>query len=783
MHINKLILAAMFITLWHGLWSQSQSVYVLRGIVADEVTQQPLIGALVYVVNHENNATTTNESGEFAIEGLPVGRHNLQVSYLGFVPFSTLVEIKSGKEQVVQVMMKEAIKTLDEVTVTANAEKAKPINSFAFASTRTFSVEESSKFAGAVDDPARMAQSFAGVIPTDDGSNYVSVRGNHPSGLLYRLEGIDMPNPNHFGDVASSGGGVSILSSQVLSNSDFSTGAFSAEYSNALGGVFDIRLRKGNNSKNEFTLKAGFLGMEAAIEGPFSKKYKGAYLVNYRYSTLSLINKLGVDLTGVLNYSDLSYHVHLPVNGKGTFSLFGINGRSNQKIEENLDDINPESGALSHLSDGAFVSNMSMNGAKYAVSTKKNGFFNAIVAYSTNKSGFDEDIKTVYKDYTYFSKFNISQYAHKYSVATHFTQKINSLIHVKTGLYYDILGYRLRYDDYQNESSYTTIINRNDQTSVARGYGQVNIRWNDKWSVNVGAHYSYFLLNSHNVFEPRVNLKYTFNDKSNVALSYGRHSQLQPLIVYFIKNEREELINKNLDFTKAQHLVLTYNYDINAHFRFKTEVYFQQLRKIPVGMDGHKNYSIINQQNFFPDFKLVNEGKGRNMGLEVTLERFLHKNWYYILTASVFDSKYKTPNLSRWNNTRYNVRYSSIWTIGKEWLVGKNKRNTLGVNVKNAWIGGQWDTPVDRAASQLEKKEVRDEANPFSVKLKDFQKLDVGIRYKRNKNKYTSTLSLDLMNATNHKNVGGITYDIQNDRLKEWTMMPFVPVMSYKVEF
>ncbi|MBK9736373.1 MAG: TonB-dependent receptor [Saprospiraceae bacterium] len=778
----KVLMIVVLTSMGQILLSQSNPLYNFRGTVTDEVTQQALIGALVYVVNYENNATITNENGDFRIEGLVVGRHMLNVSYLGYEAFVTTIEIKSGKELVLNVTMKEDIKTLDEVVITAREEKSKPVNSLAYASTRTFSVEESNKFAGAVDDPARMAQSFAGVVPTNDGSNYVSVRGNHPSGLLYRMEGIDIPNPNHFGDVASSGGGVSVLSSQVLANSDFSTGAFSAEYGNALGGVFDIKLRKGNNSKNEFTLKAGFLGMEAAVEGPFSKKYKGSYLVNYRYSTLSLIDKLGVDLTGVLNYSDLSYNISLPLNKVGHLSLFGINGWSNQKVDETLEDLDKDKGALAHRSKGEFLSNMSVNGAKYTMSTKNNGFLSAIMAYSTTKSGFNEDVKTRYQNYTYFSKFQIDNKTNKISAALNYTQKINPKITFRSGMYYDKLGYQTLYNDYENDTEFVNRINNKDNTSFARVYGQMQYRMNENWSANIGLHYSNFLLNEKQVIEPRGNIQYNINKKSNIALAYGRHSQIQPLVVYFIKSEDGGLINKNLDFTKAHHLVLTHNYNINTHTRIKSEIYYQSISNIPVGLGENRNYAITNQQFFFPDFKLVNEGKGRNIGLELTLERFLHNNWYFIITGSVFDSKYKTP-ATGWINSRYNAGYTSVVTIGKEWIVGKNKRNILGINIKNALVGGQWDTPIDRAASQLAQKEVRDESRPFSVKLKDFYKLDIGIKYKRNKNKYTSTLSLDLMNATNSENVGGITYDIQNDKMEQWTMMPFVPVLSYKVEF
>jgi hypothetical protein len=764
------------------LSAQNDKKYTMRGVVTDAITQQPLIGALCYMEKSEHLSSITDENGEFRIEGLEIGRQMLKVTYLGYENFSAMLEITSGKELVVNVGMREDIKALDEVVITADGEKNKPVNTMSYASTRTFSVEESNKFAGAVDDPARMVQSFAGVVATDDGSNYVSIRGNHPSGLLYRMEGIDIPNPNHFGDVASSGGGVSILSSQVLANSDFSTGAFSAEYGNAIGGVFDIKLRKGNNQKNEFTLKAGFLGMEAAIEGPFSKKYKGSYLVNYRYSTLSIIDKLGVDLNGVLNYSDLSYNIHLPLGKRNTLSFFGISGWSNQKVDESLEDLDTDQGALAHKSDGKFLSNLTTNGVKYNTTIHKNGFLSAIVAYSRTLGGYRESVNTEYPDYSYFNKINFENSNDKLSSALTYTQKMNRKMTLRSGVYYDYLSFEALYNKYTTESDFINLVNRTDNSALARAYSQLQYRINERWTTNIGLHYANFMLNNKQVVEPRGNIQYSLNSSSSISLAYGRHSQIQPLMVYFVKSNEGEFMNEDLDFTKANHLVLTYQLDITKHTRIKSEIYYQSLSDIPVGMEENRNYAMVNQQFFFPDFALTSEGKGRNLGLELTLERFLHKNWYYILTGSIFDSKYKTPT-SAWTNTRYNAGHSAISTIGKEWVVGRKKRNIIGINIKNAWVGGQWDTPIDREASRLQQKEIRDESKPFSVKFDDFYKLDVGVKYKRNKANFTSTLSLDLMNATNSKNTGGVTYDVHNDKITEWNMMPFVPVLSYKVEF
>lgn len=782
MNLLKLSLTTMLLICLISLKAQSGITYSIRGNVIDQDINQPIFNALVHVVGFESAATVTDEFGDFVIQGIPLGRNTLVVTYLGYESYSTAFEVKSGKELILQIGLHESIEQLDEVVVTAHSDKTKALNTMSYASTRTFSVEESSRFAGAVDDPARMAQSFAGVIPTNDGNNYISIRGNHPSALLYRMEGIDIPNPNHFGDVASSGGGVSVLSSQMLSNSDFSTGAFSAEYGNALGGVFDLKLRKGNNTKTEYTFKAGFLGLEAAIEGPFSKNYKGSYLVNYRYSTLSLIDKLGVDLAGVLNYSDLSYNVFLPMKYNSALSFFGVNGWSSQEVDEGLEDHEDIPGALRHSYMAEFLSDMSINGVKYVMPIKKNGYVSAIAAYGTTVSGYNEDILTSYPEYEYFNKFDVQNTSDKISLALNYTQKLKPGMTLRTGAYLDRLGYNMSYDRYSDRNTFYNIINNRDQANLARGFVQLQYALNKKWETNLGLHYTNFLLNNTQALEFRGNILYKINERSDLAFAYGGHSQVQPLIIYYVKSQDGTALNKELDLSRAQHFVLTHNFNINRHTRLKTEIYHQALSSIPVGQGANSNYSQINQQFFFEDFQLVSEGKGRNTGIELTLERFLHNNWYYLVTGSVFDSKYKTPT-SDWINARFNVGYTSVISFGKEWNVGRSKQNVLGLNIKNAIVGGQWDTPIDRQASQAQKVIVRDESRPFSQRLSAFYKLDVGLRYKVNKKRLTSTLALDLMNATNHKNVGGLTYDIHNDKETEWATMPFVPVLSYKLEF
>src|SRR5688572_16118326 len=236
----------------------------IRGTVVDKISKSPLPGASVIIADAQPMiGTTTDPDGNFKLTKVPVGNHTVRISFMGYIDMSIPnVVVNSGKEVVLNIPLEENIVQMEAIVIEEKIDKNKPLNDMANVSARTFSVEETRKYAAAVNDPARMVASFAGVVQTSDGNNSVSIRGNSPYGLIWRMEGVDIPNPNHFANVATSGGGISILSTQLLTNSDFLTGAFPAEYGNALSGVFDLNLRKGNNEQREYTVQAGFLGMD-----------------------------------------------------------------------------------------------------------------------------------------------------------------------------------------------------------------------------------------------------------------------------------------------------------------------------------------------------------------------------------------------------------------------------------------------------------------------------------------------------------------------------------------
>jgi len=305
---------------------------IIKGQIVDKQSEIPLESVTVELLNAETpTGVVTDVNGYFRLGEVPFGRQTIRVSYLGFetVTIPNII-VTSGKDAIVNVSLEESFEALDVIVIKSERKKDKPINTLAAVSARQFSLEEVTRFSGGRSDVGRLAANFAGVSSPDDSRNDIVVRGNSPIGLLWRLEGVPIPNPNHFSAFGSTGGPVSAVNSNVLKNSDFLTSAFPAEYGNALGGVFDLGFRKGNKDDYEYTLQAGaFSGLEAMAEGPFGKK-NGSFLVAGRYSLVGIIGAgAGGASTATPNYLDVSFNLDFGDTSWGNFSLFGILGDSN----------------------------------------------------------------------------------------------------------------------------------------------------------------------------------------------------------------------------------------------------------------------------------------------------------------------------------------------------------------------------------------------------------------------------------------------------------------------
>jgi hypothetical protein len=789
-HLLK-ILTLLFLNLLFNPFILSGQNYTqtVKGTVLEKGINNPLIGATVVAVLPETLekrviGAVTDSEGHFRLTNVPVGKIGIQITYLGYKDaVLSNVTVNSGKEVDLIIEMEESVLKAGEVVISAKIEKQKPLNELAVVSARTFSVEETQRFAAAVNDPARMASSYAGVVMRDDGNNTIVIRGNAPNGLLWRMEGVDIPSPNHFSNVGSSGGGISILSAQLLSNSDFMTGAFPAEYGNALSGVFDLKLRKGNTDKPEYTLQAGVLGIDVAAEGPMRLgKQTGSFLANYRYSTLSLLSKAGVSVgSGSTDFQDLSFNLWMPAGKAGTFTMFGMGGLSTQKSVGVADSVEWADNLYKRY-DGDFLANTGVLGLTHSKAWDHT-FIKTVLLASSTENGYNED--EYQYDYTLRRNIDQRHLQMKYTLSTVLNHKFNARHFLRTGAYVNFLDFNFRQSEWDFSEHYLRQrIRTEGQTQTLNAFAQWQFRPTEDLTLNAGVHSLFFLLNNSISVEPRASVKYAFSERSSLSAGYGLHSQVQPLGVYFTKNENGEG-SPNLELTpsKAHHFVLSYDRTLPGNLHLKTEAYFQHLYKVPVSASGPTSFSMLNSLDGFESQSLVNQGDGRNYGFELTFEKFLTRGLYFLLSSSVYESKYQGSD-GVWRDTRYNGNYANTFTAGKEWDWNTRRKNrSVAFNMKLVHAGGFRDAPVDLAASREEGRTIRDEAHAFEEKMPDYFRLDLGARLKRNYAHLTTTVGIDLQNASNRLNVNTRYYDPNSKSVQYIRQTGLIPVLFYRVEF
>ncbi|MCF6171315.1 MAG: TonB-dependent receptor [Bacteroidales bacterium] len=749
----------------------------IRGRVVDKDSQMPLPGASLVIAGSEPQiGTTSGENGEFNFGKLAVGKYDIIVFYVGYEMATVRnVVLISGKETVLTIQLTESVQKLDEVVILANRNKAEAIDKMAAVSVMKFNVEAMQNYAGTINDAARVVSSFAGVAVNPSGANDIIIRGNSPRGMSWRLEGLDIPNPNHYAEEGSSGGGLSILNAAVLANSDFFTGAFPAQYGNAYSGIFDMRLRNGNNQKREYTLQAGFLGVDATLEGPFSKKHTASYLFNYRFSSLMVFKAIGIEIRGdaVPEFQDMTFKFIAPTKKLGTFTLFGIGGTSKVHEEENT-----------FTND--YRTDMGVVGLKHIFFFNKSAYLTSIIAYTGTRNLWDFKKPDQNNNFTTKASDNLVYQTPKVSVI--FNQKFNAKNVLRVGAVSSFISYRLLSErfNYEKDQLFTEL-DHSGFTTLLETFADWKHRFNKDVSLIAGMHSMYLFLTGNYSIEPRLGLKWKFAPAQTFSLGIGLHSKMESLSTYYAQQVMPDstvfLPNQNLGFIKAGHFVIGYENMLNENLLLKVELYYQQLFNVPVENSDTSSFSVLNYNFGYTNRSLVNTGTGRNFGLEVTLEKYFSRNYYYLLTLSLFESKYKAGD-GLLRNTRYNSNHILNLMGGKDFHIGKGrKKRILGINLKGTWAGGQWSTPIDIERSKELGFTVRDEKNAFTKRWPDFFRFDFKVYLSRDRKKTTHTFELDIQNVTNQLNVIGDYYDADSGQLRTITQLGIVPIFNYRLEF
>ena len=743
---NLLLLTTLILS---SILAQAQPLtQTIRGTVTDAVTKEPLIGATIQVLDlPEVTGTITDLDGLFVLEKIPVGRHSIQCSYVGYEAKSEILLLNSAKEGYLEFKLSQGSTELDAVEVRRPPNDA--LNPLAVVSMRSIAPEETQYYPAGGNDFGRSVVSLPGIQPSKDNENDVVIRGNSSTGVVWRLEGVDILNPNHFARKGSSSGGITIFSISVLDKSDFSTGAFPAEYGNGLSGVFDLRFRNGNTERREYTFRAGMLGLDLAAEGPFSSRQSGSrqssslkrsentgiasgrkptggsYLMNYRYSTLGILNKLGLHLVGERvdnTFQDLSFNLNFPSkNGKSNFNIWGLGGLS---AEDEAAVKNPASWKVNSDSTQSHGgSNMGVIGATYHVPLDAKSYLKTTVAVMAQEVFQQDDQLSKDLPATRTAEENYLQ--GRLSLASVYSRSFSRSVYLKAGFQASQLFYDLRYDTITPEQNFRKVIDGEGSTLLLEPYFQWQLTPSPRWTLNLGMNLNYFGLTQSISPEPRLSVRYDLGKNQSAGLAYGLHSMHVPLGSYFIEINGAQP-NLDLDLIKAHHFVLSYDLVFASQFRLHSELYYQHLFDVPAGTGAPQTYWLLNTIEGYGSKALASGGKGNNYGLDVILEKFFRKGAFFLLSSSIFNSTFQ-PLDGKTYDTQYNSRFVGSFTAGKEWEF-KKRNSSFQIGMRTMYNHGMPSMPLLNSAAQTTKP-VYDESRPFSERAPAYFRIDGWIAF------------------------------------------------------
>jgi len=692
--------------------------------------------------------------------------------------------VTAGKELVLDIALEEIPVMGQEVEIIARQRKDQPINPMALISARSFTIDETSRYAGSYGDPARMAANYAGVVSSRDNRNDIVVRGNSPFSLKYHIDGMEILNPNHFGATGTAGGPVTMLNTNLLANSDFLTGAFPAEYGNALSGIFDIRTRNGNSAKREYWGQLGFNGLEFGLEGPFKKGKQGTYLAAYRYSFTGLLEDLGVDLEESANYQDLSFKLHFPTRKAGIFSVTGLGGNSKVAFRES--DKEPDEWLFNgHGEDLTTRSTLGALGISHLYFLNPDTRIRSILSFTT--SGIETAIDTFDLSVEPFRWAGENSQENRFSASVDLVRKIDSRNSLDAGVNYDL--YMVRYSDSQYvHREYMHYTDARQAMGQLQAFANLQHRFHPKVVSSFGGHFQYFTLNGSWSLEPRLSVQWDVNAVNSLTAGLGMHSQLVPMMLYFTQHQLPGgsymQTNRDLDFMRSVHAVLGYDWMISEQMRFKAETYYQYLYKAPV-KQSIPQYSVLNEGVDYYILRydsLVSQGTGANYGLDLTLERFLHRNYYFLFTASFYRSYYFGYDDIR-RSTAFDNRYVLNAVGGYELPLGKYKDRFLILGLRATWTGGRPYVPYDQAKTIAEGEVVYDWANAYGVRFDDYIRGSLRVGFRRNVPRANFMLYFDLQYRSNYTYVDLYRIDVVTGEVVQGYDMGFYPMATWRVQF
>jgi hypothetical protein len=752
--------------------------------------------------------TVTDAEGNFTFKNIPPGRYDLQVSFVGYTSVYQSIEVNSARHLQIEIPLEESVLYLSTVEI-KSFENLSPVGGSAIDQVQ-FKYHPGNRY-----EAIRKVAVLPGIQNADDSRNDIIIRGNSPQSVIWRIEGINISNPNHFNIPGTSGGPISIINDKVLGTSSFYSGAFPAIYGNTTSGIFDLRYRNGDSIQWHGTLQFGFLGAEAVIEGPLSKRNKSTILLSVRRSILGAFRKFNIDIgtSSLPKYSDLAFKINLPLHDGSVFWLFGLGGTSNVDIRISRQDILTKNIYGEKDRDQFFSSRLGMVGFGYKRHIGAKG-------YLVNTTALLGDRVNSVHDFVYPADMRSSILAvqekpgssvyprvltyrftdKKISGSLFVTWKLRSRNHLSSGMTYDL----------QKFEFLDSAINLSAGSEM---FGKWRIRWNTKqysallqpfaqWKYTgkktdlvAGIHGQYLSFTKSSSIEPRIALRYYVSDRSAFNAGFGMHSQTQqPYLHFYGQTTSSDNVpvaeNAKLDFTRSLHTVAGYQRKFGRDtslFTFKGEVYYQRIYDVPVEV-RRSSFSLLNAgadfKRLYPN-TLVNDGTGRNYGIETMLEKSFSKNYMLLLSASWFESKYRGSDRV-WRNSDFNSRFIVNVLTTREWHV--RKHNVLSLGFKFTATGGRWYGDVDTLASRQEMDVVYVEGTKNTKQFSPYHRFDLRVTYKINRKRVNHEISVDFINIFDNHSIHKLTFvpdrhKREDGQVRNEYQLGFIPFFYYRFDF
>lgn len=769
---------------------------IIRGQIVDRTTGQGLENAYVELLNYTPKITALSlENGAFELKNVPVGHQRIRVEIRGYYETVYSEYVVAGKQSVITIAMDEEV-SQSIVVVEAEGSKRKDKGRYRNAKTavtdemntvsvHAFNIEEVTKYVGGYGDPARTLTNFPGLYNIDDTQNYIVSRGNSPYGIQWMVEGVPIENPHHFATMGNTGSIFTLLNNNLLGNSDFVNGALSAQYHNVYSGIFDVKMRRGNNERFEFTAQLSTLGAEFVAEGPFKKK-GASFAIALRTGIFDLLQVIGADIgsNAIPRFYDANLKIDIPTKRAGHFSIFGFGGLSDVDIldaEKDTSDLFAEPNIDLYVNNG-----LALVGIKHVMPFDKQTSLTTTLSYLLEDGHSYRD--SIQQDTIWMPHFDVKNFRQRIGLSSILNKKFTPKFVLKTGVHAYLHFISIWERWLQRDETKTWAEDIHVLTSA---FVQGQYKFSSRLVLTLGVQGMYWSLNKDSwAVEPRLAFNWYIGKRHKLSLGYGWHSKIQTFPMSFLVKKLPDgsydQTNRALGPTRSHHLVLSYDVYLTKFWGIRSNIYAQYTTNIAV-QNQPSSISLANYgaTSLYPDVVgWQSTGTAFSYGAELSIEKYFSHGYYGLVSGTYQRAFYRASDLV-WRNSAFDAQYIANMVVGKEFKIGKQKRNALYGDLRFNLHGGLPYVPVDLEASKIVGREVLDYSNAYNQRLGIYKRIDLrlGIRINHRKKRISHHIYVEVINLANFKNDLTEVYDPINEEVIRTKQFGFVPNLFYQIRF